>query len=81
LKTISGVGSSIFPSSSFIEPPATGHHQWSGAKRFSIFSFYNTFYITQDMMTTFSIKRQKWHNIHSEKIRKVLAIQKKHKSK
>jgi hypothetical protein len=22
-------------SSSFIEPPATGHHQWSGAKRFS----------------------------------------------
>ncbi len=22
-----------FPSSSFIEPPATGHHRWSGAKK------------------------------------------------
>jgi hypothetical protein len=39
-------------SSSFIEPPATGHHQWSGAKRFSknYFHFYNTFYNTRTMV-------------------------------
>jgi hypothetical protein len=28
-------GKRLKSSSSFIEPPATGHHRWSGAKRFS----------------------------------------------
>ncbi len=33
------------PSSSFIEPPATGHHQWSGAKRFSKIIFFLQYFL------------------------------------
>jgi hypothetical protein len=34
-----------FSSSSFIEPPATGHHRWSGAKKaFIIFFLQKLFY-------------------------------------
>jgi hypothetical protein len=32
-------------SSSFIEPPATGHHQWSGAKRFSKIIFFLQYFL------------------------------------
>jgi hypothetical protein len=63
------------PSSSFIEPPATGHHQWSGAKRFSKIIFTILFTIHGLDETTFLIKMAAQGEITN--IQNVLATQRK----
>jgi hypothetical protein len=68
-------------SSSFIEPPATGHHQWSGAKRFSIFSFLQYFLHYTRYDDDIFDKTTKMAQYSFRKNQKSTGDTKKHKSK